>query len=143
MKELPADEYFKCRDLFAQIIKEMNGRLTADEAIMKYHRAASAKCLSIFVDSDDPKQCVILSHYPGTVDSGFVCAVIMRYASPQVRTQEFVNESRRIIEEYAVKNKCEIILGSAWKWDGARGIDSIWTSEGYKIQETVYAKVIV
>lgn len=143
MKPAPQSELFKLRGLFNQIIKEMNGRLTADEAVVKFDRAMTAKYLQIFTDNiEDPKHCLIVSHMPGMVDSGFICAVIMMYSSPQHRNQTSLDEMHNLVDNYAREHSCEAILGSAWKYKGARGIDSMWLSKGYELQETTYVKIL-
>lgn len=143
MKELPPDEFFKIRELGKEVVKEMNGRLTADEAIMKYHRAATAGCLKIFVDSDTPKHLLVVSHFPGNVDSGFVCAVNLIYSTPSERTAEALNKMRAIYHKYAKENLCEHILGSSWEYKGSRAIDAIWLEDGFTKQETVYVKELL
>lgn len=141
MKEIKREVIYKLRGLFEQIIKEMNGPLTADEAIVKFDRAYQGNYLKIFTDDiENPKHCLILAVYPGMIHSGFICTVVMMYSSPEVRNASTLDEMHRITEEFAHARKCEQILGSAWKYRGSRGIDSMWTGKGYEIQETVYVK---
>ena len=141
MKEVPKAEFFKLKNLLDIIAKEMNGPITAAEAVVNLDRAATGKYLKIFSDNvDDPKHCLVLAHYPGLVHSGFLCAVIMMYSLPQHRNQASLDEMHAITEKYALEHSCDRILGSAWKYKGARGIDSMWLSKGYEIQENVYVK---
>lgn len=141
MKEVNQDELFKLRDLFGKIIEETSVPITPDEAIVKFHRAIQGKYLKVFTDDlKDPKHCVVVSHMPGMVHSGFICAVNVIYSLPQYRTQASLDAMHSVIEDYARSNNCEHIFGSAWKYKGSRGIDSMWIGKGYEKQEVVYVK---
>ena len=141
MKEVNKDELFKLKGLFGTIIKETNVPITADEAVIKYHRGVEGGYLKVLTDNlEDPKHCLILSCLPGMVHSGFLCIVNLIYSLPQHRNQKMVDEMHAIIDDFAKAHKCEQILGSAWKYRGSRGIDSMWLGKGYEIQEVVYVK---
>lgn len=143
MNEVPQTELFKLKDFLEEIVKEQKARLTGAEAIVKIDRAYTGKYSKCFVDNvNDPNHILILSHYPGTVSSGFVCVVNVIYSRPQNRTKEASDAMFEAIDKYARANNCEEILGSAWKYQGARGVDSIWMEKGYDIQETTYVKVL-
>ena len=139
MKEVKQNEIFKLKDLFDEIIKETNVEMTGAEAVVKFDRAYNGNYLRIFTDNvDDPKHCLVVAHYPGFVHSGFICVVQVIYSKPRHRNQISLNQMRALYREYAKKNNCEYIIGSAWKYKGARGIDSIWIDDGFEPQETVY-----
>lgn len=143
IKELPQPQFFKLKGLFAQIIKEMNGPITAAEAIVNFDRAAKANYLKIFTDDfDNPKHCLIISFCPGMIHSGMLAIINMIYSSPQERNQITLKAMLDISYNFADTNKCDAIIGSAWKYKGARGIDSMWINEGFEHQETVYIKYL-
>jgi hypothetical protein len=143
MKEVNREEIFKLRGIFTQIIKEMNGRLSADEAIVKFDRAYQGEYLKIFTDDiDNPKHCLILAVYPGMVDSGFICVNIMRYSDPDHRSPSANNIMEATAAAFGKKYHCEGMLGSSWVYKGSMDTSAAWLSQGYKPQEHVFYKAL-
>lgn len=143
---LPQSKLESIRPLLACAQEEMNLKERGDIQVCfeRIEAGYVSRSMAVYVDNvEDPKHCLILATWPGIVTKGLLVAVILIYSMPNFRgDQEIVSTMMRTIENFAQIHGADSILGSSWKYLGARPIDSLWTSHGYVEQETTYVKIL-
>lgn len=143
---LPQSKLENLRSLFEQAQKEMNlaERGDVQAGLERIDAGYISRSMAVYVDDvEKPSHCIVLATWPGIVTKGLLVAVILIYSLPEARgNTEAINVMMSTIENFAKLNGAECILGSSWKYLGARPIDSLWTSHGYVEQETTYVKLL-
>lgn len=146
LKPLRKDQFDCLRSILQARLEESNltTRTSVDfiltnlEATYGLHRAGA------YVDDfDAPKHCLIISHFPSALTHGTVAYINLIYSLPSARgNPEDVKVLFDTAENYARLNGAIAVSGSSWIFRGAKGTDTLWKSQKYEVQETVYLKTL-
>lgn len=142
---LPQSKLHIIRDLLVTAREELHGEHSdVDEFLSAVKHGYSNKRMGVYVDDlVSPKHVLVLALMPGIVIKGMLVTVLLIYSRPEFRGRKEVTSAMMLtIDNYAAFNGATAILGSAWKYKSSNGIDSLWLSNGYEIQETVYVKTL-
>jgi hypothetical protein len=142
---VPQSKLYIVKDLLTKAKDELkNDRADVDESLAAVENGYTNKRMGVYVDDlVSPKHCLILALMPGLATKGMLVTVLLIYSVPEERGRaDIIDAMMFTIDNYATLNGATDILGSSWKYKGARGIDSLWLSRGYEIQETVYVKTL-
>ena len=142
---LPHSKLANIRGIFTMAKEELrNDRADIDEVLAAIDCGYDSRRMAVYVDDiNSPNHCLVLALMPGIATKGMLVTVLLIYSKPEGRTNpDIVPAMMNTINNYATFNGAKAILGSAWKYKGARGIDSLWLANGYEIQETVYVKTL-
>lgn len=143
---LPQAKFESLRPVLDASREELNmlERGDTDIGLERIEAGYNGEYMGVFVDDvDNIKHCVVLAMWPGIVTKHFICAVVFIYSAPEVRgRRDAVRALTETIDQFAISHGAGCILGSSWKYRGARPTDRFWTSNGYEIQETTYVKVL-
>jgi hypothetical protein len=144
LKPLRRNQFDCLRKLLEQRLKESHlEKLTsADYIIPKLEGCYDIRSAGAYVDDvDNPKHCLIMTHFQSAFIDGVAAFVSLLYSVPEARgNPEDLAVLFQTAENYARLNGCIRVTGSSWIFEGSKGIDALWLKKGYKPQETVFVK---
>lgn len=118
------------------------GRSSVEECLASLQRGYDMRYMAAYVDNlEEPKSCLIMSHFPGVSTFGLMAHITLIYVSPKQRGKlNIVKTLIETAENYAKLCGAMSVVGTSWVYKGSRGTDELWLRNGYEIQEKVYIK---
>lgn len=146
MIPVPQSKLAILKPLFEAALKEthLDKRTSNDVMLEKLKIGYDTRFMAAYVDSlESPKMTLVLANYPGLWMEESVAAVLLIYATPQVRAlKSTLSSMREQMNSFAAVKKADTLVGGSILFRGARGIDSYWLNEGFEKQETSYVKFL-
>lgn len=141
---LPQSKIPVLREIIKARIEESNltERSNVDDCLVKLDKGYDARYMAAYVDNvQDPKCCLIMSHFPGMATSGVLAHITLVYVAPEKRGDiETINVILATAENYAKFHKADTLVGTSWLYRGSKGTDDMWKRKGFEPQETIYVK---
>tara|TARA_R100000084_G_scaffold109319_1_gene75674 strand:- start:1827 stop:2276 length:450 start_codon:yes stop_codon:yes gene_type:complete len=140
LKKLTYDEIPKIKGIIEDNIKRcgVESRTNADYCIATAQLGVINDSASVWVDDlKDPTCLLFVSNFRNLVlneKTTIINSIFVRDENdPNLKDK--VKRMFKTAESYAKANGSDAIMGASWVYNGAKSIQSLWKSNGYKKQE--------
>jgi hypothetical protein len=141
---LPQSKIPVLREILKARLIESNlqERSDADDCLVKVDKGYGARVMAAYVDDvQNPKCCLVMSHFPSIATSGTLAHISLVYVAPEKRGDlEVVKVILTTAENYAKFHQADTLAGTSWLYRGSKSTDALWKRNGFEIQETIYVK---